>query len=160
MKPLVKRILEAGLVDKHTVKLLEKWKHLDDGASNIVGNKDVRKVSARALVTFAEEIEDLVESSREAERETRLAIQVGEPFLIRWKSSSQEPHQSSANIVVFKDNMGNFIFPPTAEALLMRREQFVEISDGTVWSVVDYVPLYVGDVMYAYQVTGDSSGSL
>lgn len=159
MKPIVKKILEAGLVDKHIALLMEKWKSVDDGAAELVGKEDIRKASESSLLQFAEEIEQLLDESRSL-HETKLSITVKEPFAITWVLVS-EPSSTPASAslidrvgtqaVVFRDEMGNFVFPPGQELMLRAGNRF-RLSDGAVWSVVDFIPLFVGEQKYAYQV--------
>ena len=63
MKELVKKILEAGLIDKHCALLFEKWRLIDAEAAELVGKADIRKVSEEALVQFADELAVLIEES-------------------------------------------------------------------------------------------------
>jgi len=145
MKELVRKILEAGLVDKHTALLLEKWKAVDDGAAELVGKEDIRKVSDEALTQFAEELSLLVEEERASFRETKLSITMKEaPILVAWV---QFPR---SKIVVFQDEMGHFVFP-IDEALNLRTGNRFQSKD-TTWEIVDADPLHVDDRKYAYLV--------
>lgn len=144
MKELVKRILEAGLVSKHTALLMEKWKALDADAAQIVGKSDIRKVSDEALVQFAEELSVLIEKERTSFHETKLSITMGDPMLVAWV---QFPR---SHIVVFRDEMGSFIFPPD-EALHLRMGNRFQSEEDT-WEIVESHPLHVGDRRYAHLV--------
>lgn len=144
MKELVKKILEAGLVNKHTALLMEKWRAVDDGAADIVGKEDIRKVSEEALSQFAEELSVLIEKERTSFQETRLSITMGDPELAAWV---QFPH---SKIVVFRDEMGHFIFPPD-EALHLRMGNRFTTEEG-IWEIVGANPLHVGDKKYAHLV--------
>lgn len=144
MKTIVKKILEAGLVEKNAVQLMEKWGSLDRGASDLVGRKDLRAATESTLTKFAEEVDDLMEKEREELREARLAIQVGEPFLANWLGSSTK-------MVLFKDNMGNFMFPLMEASNLIPGAEF-EVSNGERWEVLVITKLYLGEQAYAFQV--------
>ncbi len=37
MKDLTRKVLESGLINKHTAVLMEKWGYLEPGASDMVG---------------------------------------------------------------------------------------------------------------------------
>lgn len=144
MKPIVKKILESGLVEKNAVLLMEKWGHMDRGASELVGTKDIRTATESTLTKFAEEIEDLLEQDREEVRETRLAIQVGEPMLAQWVSSPAiGPIKMSNSMVLFRDSMGNFIFPVREDELVKAGAVF-RTTDGVEHTILSYDVLSVG----------------
>lgn len=144
MKELVKKILEAGLVDKHTALLLEKWRSVDDGAAEMVGKEDIRKISEEALTQFAEELSLLVEEERTSFHETKLSITMGDPMLVTWALHPR------SRIVVFRDEMGNFIFPAD-EALHLNTGNRFQSGEDT-WEVAGSSPLHVGDKRYAHLV--------
>lgn len=144
MKELVKKILEAGLVSKHTALLFEKWKAIDDGASDIVGKEDIRKVSEESLAQFAEELSVLIEKERTSFQETKFSITMGDPKLAFWV---QFPN---SKIVVFRDEMEHFIFPPDETLHLWTGNRF-QTDEGT-WEIEDSDPLHVGDRRYAHLV--------
>jgi len=160
MKPIVEKILKAGLVDKHTTQLMEKWGQIDRGASDLVGADDLKKASEESLTQFAEEVEMLIEKDREELRETRLAIQVGEPMLVEWTSKiigapsfSGDIHMNhNHKIVVFKDNAGNFIFPLLEKNSIYPGAAF-QTKDGERWEILDSSVLYIGEQPYAIQVS-------
>jgi hypothetical protein len=149
MKPIVKKILESGLIDKHTALLMEKWKALDEGSSNLVGKEDLKKASEASLIQFAEEVEEIIDGSQEARQETRLAVSVGEPILISWVLSEEK---EAAPVVVFRDEMGNFIFPPAMDPNLLIMNRF-RTSDGSIWVVTDITALSIADQRYAFEVS-------
>ena len=76
MKPLVQKILEAGLVDKHAAKMFEQWGQLESGASDMIGRKELTE---KTLAEFAEDIEALLEAETDQVRETQLEAHVKEP---------------------------------------------------------------------------------
>jgi len=141
MKELVKKILESGLVDKHTALLMEKWKSVDDGAASMVSRREVSEIS---LEQFAEELAVLIEKERTSFQETKLSLTMGDPVLVAWV---QFPH---SRIVVFRDELGNFVFPPD-EALHLRTGNRFQSKEDT-WEIVSSNPLHVGDKKYAHLV--------
>jgi len=145
MKKIVEKILESGLVDKHTALLLEKWGQLERGASDVVGKNDLRKASEDALIKFAEEIDDLIEETKQELRETRLQIEVGEPLLVHWADPFLE-HKT----VVFRDRAGDFIFPLSEQKNLYPGALFTINEKG--WRIYSSQKLYKGDQVYAIQV--------
>src|SRR4051812_13765626 len=77
MKPLVKKLIESGIIDKHAVQMMEKWgSGVDPGASDLVGNKQVHE---ETLTQFAEEIEEMIDNERGQVKETRLDISAKAP---------------------------------------------------------------------------------
>lgn len=69
MKELTKKILEAGLVDKATAAMLERWGQLEEGATDVVGRQAVTK---RTLEDFIEDIELLLQPEAIEKHETQL----------------------------------------------------------------------------------------
>lgn len=155
MKQLTKKILEAGLVEANTVHLMEKWGQVERGSSELVGSKDLRAATENTLTKFAEEIEALIEKEREELRESRLAFQVGAPFLATWVEQKPEAADTLVrDVVLFKDNMGNFLFPIDEDThiipgaiLRVGNEEFV---------VLQKEKLFVGEQPYTIQVRVDS----
>jgi len=147
MKPIVQKILESGLVNKHTALLMEKWGTLDRGASELVGKEDLREASESTLMKFVEELDSLIEEEYRNNHETRLSIALGEPFLVqplRW---------TTGKIVVFLDEMENFIFPKDLYPdWLLPTGRFRRINDDQVWEIDEVTPLFVGEHRYAHQV--------
>lgn len=152
MKPIVKKILESGLVDKHTALMLEKWRAIDDDAPNLVPDKeDILKAGEELLTQFAEDLDLLIEEERTSFQETKLSITMGDPTLVTWVKFPRSP------IVVFRDEMGNFVFPPDEALHLKAGNRFQ--SDEDTWEIVSAQPLYVGDRKYAHLTEAVKLGS-
>lgn len=74
MKPVTKKILESGLLDKHTIAMLDRW-----GASIVRHGSDEHPVTEgqkietkEQLEQFVEELEELLDKEEEVMRETPL----------------------------------------------------------------------------------------
>lgn len=145
MKPIVEKILKSGLVSKHTAALMERWGTLDPGSADMVGEEDLREASEETLTKFAEDIEELIESDRQEMLETRLSIDVSEPVLV----STKYPDGHKKSIVVFKDMMGNYLFPPE---VFVKEDMIFSTSDGAEWVVDEVAQLFKSDMKYATQV--------
>jgi hypothetical protein len=145
MKPIVEKILKSGLVSKHTAALMERWGSLEPGSVEMVGEEDLRKASKKTLMKFAEDIGELIESDRHEILETRLSIDVSEPMLV----STEYPDGIKKSIVVFKDMMGNYIFPPE---IFVKEDMLFSTSDGIEWVVDEVTQLFKSHVKYATQV--------
>lgn len=157
MKPVVKKVLESGLVSKHTAKLMEKWGSLDRGASSLVDSEVVQKTE-QALADFAEELDELVSREREKIQETKLCINIGNPVLVTWVlvdvgGKNYDALTKTRKIPVFRDEMGNFLFPTTEEPFISEGNKFEETSSGKVHEIKEFVPLYMGEYPYGIQVT-------
>jgi len=76
MKELSKKIIEAGLVPKHTLQMMEKWKMLDPSDVHAVPSKEeLESRTKEQLTSFAEEIAGLLEDTALPEcRETDLML--------------------------------------------------------------------------------------
>jgi len=144
MKPIVEKILKSGLVSKHTAALMERWGSLEPGSVEMVGEEDLREASEETLTKFAEDIEELIESDRQEVLETRLSIDVSDPMLV----STEYPDGIKKSIVVFKDMMGNYIFPPE---VFVKEDMLFSTSDGVEWVVDEVTQLFKSHVKYATQ---------
>lgn len=74
MKPLTKKVLESGLVDKHLAQMLEKWGNLPPGATEIIKDDKLKNATRDQLVSLGEEIGDEVEKLRTL-KETQLDLE-------------------------------------------------------------------------------------
>jgi hypothetical protein len=143
MTPLVKKILEAGLVDKHTAALMEHWGTLDAGAVDLV---DKKKLTEKNLEQFVEDIEALI-SPDVPMHETMLDQATG-----RRRVMVQDlPPYPGAEFVAIDDPTGKLIIPPE---IRLHRGEYIRGSESIKnWLVEDVVPIYVGDHLSGYRVT-------
>jgi hypothetical protein len=145
MKPLVKKILEAGLVNKHVAKMMERWGSLEPDSVDLVGQM---KVTEETLQEFAGDIEELVESGLEdGKKETRLEVTVTKP-------PAELFCPSSGTFSAAEDVMGKYVVSP--KVVLHPGDHIW--PDGTPstdppWTVLEVEPLHQGDKLVAYQVT-------
>ncbi len=77
MKELTKKILESGLVDKTTAKLMEKWGQLEEGSSELV---DHHALTRKTLEDFIEDIELLLQPEAIEKKEVQLDPLLGEVY--------------------------------------------------------------------------------
>lgn len=142
MKPLVKKILESGLVDKHSALMFEKWGQLEPGSADMVGKKEITE---KTLEAFAEDIEALMESEADQVRETRLEVHVLPPQEYFCPELGTFP--------AVRDNMGNLIVSPDLN--IQRGHKVTEGKE--MWDlgsaeVLDIELLYLDDKIVAKQV--------
>ena len=154
MKQIVKKILEAGLVEKNAVLLMEKWGQVDRGSSELVGTKDLRATTEEAFTRFAEEVEALIEKEREELRESRLAIQVGDPFLGSWATQAGIGGEIVRGVVLYKDEMDNFLFP-VSEDKFITPGATLRVGEEE-FTVLEKHKLFVGQQPYVIQVRVES----
>lgn len=142
MTPLVKKILESGLVEKHAAALLERWGSLEPGSVDLVGKK---KLTEENLQKFVEDIEGLV-SPDVPMKETRLDNRGTSPIYV-----TAGDYKFPATV----DEMGRLLVMAsvvTARGLMNRGDE-IEIQGLGVWIVENTEPIYIGDDLAQYQVT-------
>ena len=137
MKPIVKKILESGLVDKHTAALMEKWGTLEPGATDLVGKEDLMKASSDTLMKFADDIEGLIETERTRITESRLSMLLESPFL-----AFVDYGNSVETVALFKDDMEHYFFPPSS---LVSIGMKFKLTDDTEYEIVDIVAIHSGE---------------
>jgi hypothetical protein len=73
MSDLTKKILESGLVDEATARLMERWGNLPEGSAELTKNKPehLQNATREELMKFAEDIGEEVDKQRRM-RETML----------------------------------------------------------------------------------------
>lgn len=146
MKPITKKILESGLVDKHTAALMERWGvGLERGASDLVGKEDLRKASAETLTSFASELEELLDNEDETLRESRNPIEVESWAALKDVASKQ---LFTAPV----DRSLSYIFPPTITPEMLTPGRIYEDQNEDRLEVLEHTDLYVDETLFAFQV--------
>lgn len=161
MKPITKKVIEAGLIPKHTLLMFKRWGYLDpedtslpEGSKAVIATADQLKAGFTQLV---EELDTLLEEkAEEGIKETRFSVMLIDPFRIKWLVEDKHGNWTSRHelpIVVFKDEAGNMIFPPSAGDPADRR--FEMYNSKIQYEITSSVPLWYGDTLYAYQVEAE-----
>ena len=143
MKPITKKILESGFLDKHVTAMFERWGTLDLQDKSPETTLKIR--TKEQLEKFAEELEELMDQESDVMRETPLDLPVspeesfvlpnnGKCFSARW------------------DAMGRLVVE-NGEVALKRGEQINSISPGGFFRVLDVMTIYKGEEAYARLVT-------
>lgn len=141
MKELTKKILESGLVDKHTTRAMEKWGLLDEGASDLVGK---RKITEKSFEEFAEDIEVLLEKEQGQVRETQFEVSVTGPFKLK---------AGDYKAACYRDVFGRYLInDPNIDPFV--RGEWIEI-DGKEMELLDVEVLFKGDSPAAVQLVVD-----
>ena len=113
MKPIVEKILNSGIVDKGSVKLLETWGYLSEGASNLVNDEKLKNATEKELTSFAEELADEIEKEHHI-RETHLDLE-----RIRWPTTvnvfkgdltAPKLELLASQVIATMDRMGRYYF--------------------------------------------------
>ncbi len=109
LKPVQKKILESGLVDKAMIELMEKWGNLPPGSSELVNEDALKEATQPTLMKLAEDLASEVEKEFVL-RETYLDLE-----RIRWpavvnifKNDALEAVANGLTGVV--DRMGRYYF--------------------------------------------------
>lgn len=149
MKPLTRKLIESGLLDKHTIAMMQRWGQWDSGT---IGNAvmessnpaavSLKEMTEEGLEEFAEELSELLEQRSEI-HETRLEMQVKEKTLIHdHLGKSQEG---------YFDLAGNLIIPVPLRLRVHRGSRLR--ANTQTYQVLDMDPVYQNDEMVALQVT-------
>jgi hypothetical protein len=160
MSDLTKKILESGLVDETTAKLMERWGYLPEGSADLAVGKaealeraSVEKDTREVLTKMAERIGVEVDALRKT-RETMLDLShLRWPATVMIKSTEGLMHVDS--IAALIDRMGRFYFRPQDVDLKWlvpgyRILQFPSMKEETILEVTE---IYVGDSVAAVQVS-------
>lgn len=163
MSDLTKKILESGLVDVATAKLLEKWQALPEGSAELAEGKAERLqvVTQEVLTQFAEDVGEEVEKQRRL-RETSLDLAT-----MKWPVNAMIANPLG-DVTMFVsglvDRFGRYFFRPQD----VMKEWFIpgyklcrqapssmqgaEIGTLTE-TIIEVSELYVGDQVIAIQVS-------
>lgn len=109
MKPLTKKVLESGLIDKHMALMLERWKAIPDGASDLVNEDALKDATKEGLMKLGEELGDEVDKLRTL-KETQLDLDK-----LRWPVEvdavmTNEGKSLALHISAVIDRMGRLYF--------------------------------------------------
>lgn len=78
MKPIVEKVLKSGLVDRAMAELMEKFKMIPDGSSELVQEDALKNATREQLIKLADDLATEVEKEHKV-RETHLDLE-----RIRW----------------------------------------------------------------------------
>ena len=107
MKPIVKKVLESGLVDKHMAQLMEKWGYLPEGATELVKQDALKGATKDQLQALAEDIGNEVDKERTL-KETQLDLDK-----LRWPTEvtlELEDQKHIYQVPAVIDRMGRLYF--------------------------------------------------
>lgn len=163
MSDLLKKILESGLVDEATAKLMEKWQALPEGSAELAEGKaeSLSASTKKVLTKFAEDVGYEVEKQRKL-KETVLDLQQ-----LKWPVSAMivDPRGDVKTFVSgLLDRFGRYYFRPQD----VMKEWFVPgftlcrqvtnspsvLGPGTLSeTILEVTELYAGDQVIAIQVS-------
>jgi hypothetical protein len=141
MRPITKKILESGLLDKHVAAMLARWGAIDQEEYN---NPSSRKQfeTKEQLERFAEELDELIDKENEIMRETPLDMPLsGELLRFMTQGMAGQAFQGRW------DQMGHLIVPPNVS--LHRGVVFTDMAVLKKYRVADVTKLYKGEEVLA-----------
>jgi hypothetical protein len=140
MRPVTKKILESGIVDRHVAAMLTRWGTIEPTEYD----HNRRKFETKAqLEQFAEELEALIEKEEDLMRETPLDMPVGvlEEFVLPSRGTCFSARWDSMGRLVLEDWSVKF----KRGDQINGRDKFYRVLDSTV--------LYQGEGARARLVT-------
>lgn len=156
MSDLSKKILESGLIDEATARMMEKWGVLDEGSADLAKKATLKDATREELIQFAEDIGEEVDKQRRL-KETMLDLNH-----LRWpvKLSLAPPRglegRPVGSFTAVVDRMGRYYFRPQEvrafEKDLIPGRQLMN-EDAQVMTILEVTPLYVGEALAAIQVS-------
>lgn len=161
MKPIAKKVIEAGLVPKHTLMLMKRWGYMDPEDTTSVATSglistEVGKVASdveNGFTQLVEELDELLEAKNEEDiKETKFSITLCNPFRVMWLTKDKYGNYRNygTQFVVFHDEADRLIFPASEEPSL--DSSFEAMVSGDCFHVENVTPLWSGDLIIAYQV--------
>jgi hypothetical protein len=157
MSDLSRKILESGLIDETTARMMEKWGVLDEGSADLAKKATLKDATREELIQFAEDIGEEVDKQRRL-KETMLDLNH-----IRWPvkltlvgRNEAGGHQPVSSFTAVVDRMGRFYFRP--QEVKPYEKDFIPgrhlMNDDTqTMTILEVTPLYVGDDLAAIQVS-------
>ena len=163
MSDLIKKVLESGLVDEATARLMEKWQTLPEGSAELAAGKaeSLAAVTQEVLMKLAEDVGEEVDKQRQL-RETVLDLQN-----LKWPVSAMTVDRRG-DVQTFvsgvMDRHGHFFFRPQD----VMKEWFVPgytlcrqvanspsvLEPGTLSeTITEVTELFIGDQVVAIQVS-------
>lgn len=157
MKPITKKVIEAGLVPKHTILLMQKWGYLDPEATADVDERVVHHDIKSSLTKFVEELDELLEAKKDEDiKETSFSITLRSPFRIMWLYEKYGNYSTYGDpIIAFKDEMDRIILPASESPSEGRL--FSRLSDEAWFEITSCTPLWADDTIVAYQIEAEQT---
>ncbi len=156
-KPIIKKILESGLVDKATIQMMEKWGTLPPGSSDLVKEDALKDATQDVLLNLASDLSDIIEKEHTI-RETALDLE-----RIRWPATVTITNPEGMKVIAtdipsVMDRMGRYYFRlnDVPESwlvpgyLLVRRLDSKRVSHEYI---TEYGKLYSNDKPVCFQVS-------
>jgi hypothetical protein len=152
---LSKKILESGLVDEATARMMEKWGILDEGAADLAKKSTLKDATREQLMKFADDVGEEVDKQRRL-KETMLDLnQLKWPAFVGIFDPTKSPsvvHRVTALV----DRMNRYYFRPQDAA----KEWFVPgglvlsgPEDKKQETILEVTELFIGDQVAAIQVS-------
>ncbi len=161
MKTFTQKMLQSGLIDRHTALMLEKWGSLPNGSTEIIKDDALRNATKAQLIRLAEELEtemDRLESLKEMQFDLKD---------LRWSTEvsilSPDNIQIAYKVPAVIDRLGRFYFriqdvdPDWFIPGFRVNRETVNRANGAAREIVieeilESTPLYVDDEPICIQV--------
>lgn len=166
MSELSKKILESGLVDEATARLMERWGVLEEGSADLAKEAMLKNRGREELIKFADAIEVELDKARKL-RETNLDInQMKWPVHIRSIRGAENgsiigrPY-ITGSLTAMIDRMGRYYFRPADVQMAWFVPGYAIERDVSAQGqrhnqteiILEVSELYVGDQVAAIQVS-------
>lgn len=149
MRAVTKKILEAGLIDKHVQAMLTRWGALE----GIIPPEELPEMkrldTKQKLEQFVEELEELIDQESEVMRETTLDLPLlKERFF--YSLGFDKPV-----FLAYKDSFGRILVPTDIPLKRGTKLYCAEPphGNGKVYKVLDWIKLYQGEKVIALSAT-------
>lgn len=112
MKPIVQKVLDSGIIDRGTAKMLEIWGYLPDGISEGIDEGKLASATRETLLGVAEDLASEIDKEHHI-RETHLdleRIKWPTEVSIFYQGESAEPTVLAVKVAATMDRMGRYYF--------------------------------------------------
>lgn len=134
MKPITKKLLEAGLIEENTVDILRRWLLLSAEEAEQLGvSKEIRQT----LESLVEQLEEILDEEPKL-KETVLEISIRKPPTSYWAPLT-------GGFSTVEDAMGRLIVDPLLELVVGD----VIYKDALKWQIESIDPIYINDSVVA-----------
>ncbi len=160
LRPLTQKVLESGLVDRQTVKMLEAWKYLPSGSSDEVKEDALKNATREQVIALAEELGEELEK-QSLIRETSLDLRdMKWPVTVSiYKTGDEWPSRALLvqSVSAMMDRMGRYYFQINSvkEEWLVPGYQFERMEKGghVLETLTERQQLFTGDQPICWQVS-------
>ena len=134
MKKLTQKVIEAGLVPRHTLELMKYWQLVPHDATEA----DMEDADMDKMFGIVEELAQLLEEDQEIPEIKETRLDIGNSFEARKGRAvlyaDTTPSRSRLDLEISRDRLGNFIIPNVDRAI----ELYARPGTRIVWLESEY----------------------